>query len=185
MVVTELQKMLAGEMYSPYVPELADLRLKARRLCQRLDRADPADRDEQVRILSDLIHFTGSPPTIEPPFRCDYGCNTPVGRNFFMNFGGVILDCARVTIGDNVMLSSHVQLLAAGHPLDPDERTAGLEWGKPITLGHHVWLGGGVVVLPGVTIGDGTTVGAGSVVTKDLPPRVVAVGNPARVVRHL
>ena len=183
--MTEHEKMLAGELYDPFVPELAELRLKARRLCQRLDQLDPADTDERARVLGDLMNCTGRPPTIEPPFRCDYGCNTTVGSNFFMNFGGVILDCARVIIGDNVMLSSHVQLLAAGHPLDPDERTAGLEWGKPITLGNQVWLGGGVIVLPGVTIGDGTTVGAGSVVTKDLPARVVAVGNPARVVREL
>ena len=122
---------------------------------------------------------------MEPSFHCDLGLNIHVGERFYANANCVLLDVAEIRIGDDAWLASGVQLLTATHPLDPQERNSGLELGFPITLGNRVWLGAGVLVGPGVTIGDETVVGFGSVVVKDLPPRVVAVGNPARAIRSL
>ena len=123
--------------------------------------------------------------TIRPPFRCDYGWNVSIGPGTFVNYGCVMLDVVPIRIGARCQIATNVQLLAATHPLDPEQRGDGWEYGEPITIGDNVWLGGGVIVCPGVTIGDDTVVGAGAVVTRDLPAGVVAVGNPARVLRRL
>lgn len=123
---------------------------------------------------------------LEPPFRCDYGANITLGKNFYANFNCVVLDVAPVVIGDNVLFAPNVQIYTAGHPLDVKSRVEeGIEFGTPITIGNNVWLGGGVIVCPGVTIGDNSVIGAGSVVTKDVPANVVAAGNPCRVIRTL
>ena len=122
---------------------------------------------------------------IEPPLRCDYGAQISLGARSFVNFGAIILDCAAVTIGADVQIGPNVQLLTPTHPLDPELRRTGIEGAAPITIGDGVWLGGGVIVCPGVTIGADTVVGAGSVVVRELPARVLAVGNPCRVVRDL
>lgn len=182
---TERDKMIAGELYDASDPELAALRLRARRLMRQLEDADPGERSEHRRILGDLFGAIGPDSWIEPPFRCDYGVNIFAGSGLYMNFDCVVLDCGRVDIGDDVLIGPGVHIYAATHPLDPDERAEGPELTRPVHIGSRVWLGGRVVVLPGVTIGDGTTVAAGSVVTRDLPAYVVAAGNPARVVRTL
>lgn len=123
---------------------------------------------------------------LEPPFRCDYGSNIKVGKNFYTNFNCVILDVNTVTIGDNVLFAPNVQIYTAGHPLDVKGRVEdAIEFGYPITIGDNVWLGGGVIVCPGVNIGENTVIGAGSVVTKDIPANVVAAGNPCRVIRAI
>ena len=122
---------------------------------------------------------------IEPPFHCDYGSNIYAGDRMYMNFGCVILDCAEVRIGADLQAGPYVQIYTAHHPLDAAQRTAGPELASPITIGNRVWLGGGAIICPGVTIGDDTTIGAGSVVVSDIPARVLAVGNPCRVVRRL
>jgi maltose O-acetyltransferase len=127
----------------------------------------------------------GEGSEIRPPLYCDYGYQIHIGARTFINYGAVLLDVATITIGDDVQIGPNVQLLTPTHPLDPDARRAKLEAARPITIGHNVWLGGGVIVLPGVSIGENTVVGAGAVVTKDLPANVVAVGNPARVIRQL
>lgn len=183
--MTEKEKMLAGELYLASNEELLAQRLKARRLA-RLYNATIETEDAQRReILSQLFGVIGDSISIEPPFQCDYGSNIFVGNNFYANFGCILLDCARIEIGDNVLLAPNVQLYTAHHPTDPKLRLTGKELASPITIGHNVWLGGGVIVCPNVRIGDNTTIGAGSVVTKDIPANVIAVGNPCRVIRHL
>ena len=182
---TEREKMLAGELYNAGDPELAAARLRARLLthCYNATRADEPElrSDLMRRLLGGMGARTG----IEPPFQCDYGSYIYIGDHFFMNFGGVILDCNPVRIGDNVQCGPNVQLLTAYHPIEAAARIKGPELASPITIGDNVWLGGGVIVCPGVTIGANTTIGAGSVVTKDVPANVVAAGNPCRVLRSL
>ena len=173
--------MLAGELYRPSDPELVDARKRAKRLCARYNAA-PVDHDRAA--LEELLgHATDA--YIEPPFFCDYGFNIRLGARFYANHGLVILDVMPVTIGDDVYIGPHVVISAATHPIDPEQRVSGLEMGKPITIGSKVWIGSGVQVLPGVTIGEGTTIGAGAVVSKDVPARCVAAGNPCRVIREL
>lgn len=183
---SERSRMLSGELYLASDPELTELRRLARERLQRYNANLCLTPEERREILCEL--FGGEVPTgvgIEAPFFCDYGVNITLGAGVFMNFGCVILDCARVVIGEKTMLAPYVQLYTAHHPVDPVERAAGPELASPITIGAHCWLGGGVIVCPGVSIGDGTTIGAGSVVTKDVPARVVAAGNPCRVLRSL
>ena len=122
---------------------------------------------------------------MEPPIHFDYGKNTEVGENFFANFNTVILDVAKVTIGNNVMFAPNVSIYTAGHPVHPDSRNSGYEYGIPVTIGDNVWIGGSSTVLPGVTIGNNVVIGAGSVVTKDVPDNVIAAGNPCRVIRTI
>jgi maltose O-acetyltransferase len=183
--MTEKEKMLAGELYLAADEELVAERLKARRLA-RLYNATTETEDMQRReILSQWFGVIGEIISIEPPFQCDYGSNIRVGNNFYANFGCILLDCARIEIGDNVLLAPNVQIYTAHHPIDPKLRLTGNELASPIYIGHNVWLGGGVIVCPNVRIGDNTTIGAGSVVTKDIPANVIAVGNPCRVIRQL
>ena len=122
---------------------------------------------------------------MEPPIRFDYGKNTEVGDNFFANFNTVILDVAKVTIGENVMFAPNVSIYTAGHPIHPDSRNSGYEYGIPVTIGDNVWIGGNAVILPGVHIGNNVVIGAGSVVTRDIPDSVIAAGNPCRVIREI
>ena len=143
------------------------------------------DEEAGRRLLEELLARFGAGSQIRAPFQCDYGYLTEVGERTFINYGASILDCAKVTIGDEVQIATNVQLLTATHPLDAAARRAAWESAQPITIEDGVWLGGGVIVCPGVTIGENTVVGAGGVVVKDLPPGVLAVGNPARPIRDL
>ncbi|UPL50329.1 sugar O-acetyltransferase [Hymenobacter sublimis] len=181
MAPTEKQQMLAGELYQANDPELTAERLRAKQLCHRYNQ-EPVQLNKQV--LAELLGYE-TDAHVEAPFRCDYGYNIRLGRNFYANYNLTILDCAPVTIGDNVFIAPNVVLTTAGHPVEPGPRVAGWEFARPITLGDNVWLGAGVLVMPGVTIGAGTTIGAGSVVTRDIPAGVVAVGNPCRVLRSI
>jgi len=122
---------------------------------------------------------------INPPFYCDYGSHIHVGKNFFANYNCTIIDVAPVTIGDNCQLAPGVAIYTAGHPVHPATRNTGYEYGKPVTIGDNVWVGGNTVILPGVTIGSNTVIGAGSVVTHDIPGWVVAAGNPCKVIRPI
>src|SRR4051812_2956250 len=177
---TEREKMLAGDLYDPLDPELVAARRRARDLTHALNATRDADKEFRARLLRDLFGAAGDDLWIEPPFYCDYGANIAVGRKVFFNFNCVVLDVARVTIGDHTMFGPAVQIYAATHPLDAATRRAGLELGKPVVIGSDVWVGGGVVICPGVTIGDGTVIGAGSVVTRPVPAGVFAAGNPCR-----
>ncbi len=177
--------MLAGDPYIADVPVLAQERRRAALLAKEYNETSPEDADGRRRILVDLLGSFGEGSEIRPPFYCDYGYQTHIGARTFVNFGLVVLDVARLTVGDDVQVGPYVQLLTATHPVEAEPRRAKWESGEPIVIGDNVWLGGGVVVCPGVTIGSDTVVGAGAVVTRDLPQGVLAVGNPARVVREL
>ncbi|TMK47362.1 MAG: sugar O-acetyltransferase [Actinobacteria bacterium] len=176
--------MLAGEPYLADDPELARERRHAARLIEAFN-ATPKDRAEGGHILARLLGALGEGTEIRAPFYCDYGYQIFVGARAFANFGLVALDVAPIRIGDDVQIGPNVQLLTPTHPVEPERRLAGIEGGRPITIGNNVWLGGGVIVCPGVTIGENTVVGAGAVVVKNLPPNVLAVGNPARAIRSL
>jgi maltose O-acetyltransferase len=177
--------MLAGDLYVADDPQLAADALRARRLHDEFNRTAADRADERRRILDDLLGEIGADSEIRPPFYCDYGYQIRIGARTFVNFGLVALDVAAITIGDDVQIGPNVQLLTPTHPVEAEARRAKWEAAKPVTVASNVWLGGGVIVLPGVSIGENTVVGAGAVVTRDLPSNVVAVGNPARVVRSL
>lgn len=182
---SEKERMLRGERYDPSDPELVAERDHARELTVRYNRTSVLDREERRELLAELLGTTGENCVIEPPFRCDYGSNVHVGENFYANFDCVVLDVCRVEIGRNCLLAPGVHVYTATHPLDPAERAEGREYGKPVTIGDEVWIGGRAVLNPGVTVGDGSVVGSGAVVTKDVPDGVVVQGNPAAVVREL
>lgn len=175
------ERMEAGDLYLADDPELVELARAAHRRMDAYNALGLADRDARRELLGEMLGSVGQDVEIRPPFYVDYGTNLHVGDRVFANFGLTALDVATITIGDDVQIGPHVQLLTPTHPLDAEARRAKWEAAAPIVIGDNVWLGGGVVVLPGVTIGPDTVVGAGAVVTKDLPAGVVAVGNPARV----
>ncbi|ELR19371.1 maltose Oacetyltransferase [Acanthamoeba castellanii str. Neff] len=183
--MTQRERMLSGLPYEAWDPELVRMRHRARRLLREHNATTEEEPDKRSALLKELLGAGGEGAYIEPPFYCDYGTHIKVGKGFYMNFDCVILDCAMVEIGDNVLCAPKVQLYAATHPLDAAERIKGPELAKPIKIGNNVWLGGGAIVCPGVTIGDNTTIGAGSVVTKDIPANVLAAGNPCRVIKQL
>jgi maltose O-acetyltransferase len=182
---SERDRMVAGEPYFPGDPELSSLRVRGRELVARYNATSATDGGGRRALLSELFARLGEDVTIEPPFHCDYGWNIAVEERVYLNVGCVVLDCAPVRIGAGSLLGPYVQLCAVTHPLDPEERATGVERGGPITIGRDVWLAAGAIVGPGVTIGDGAVVGAGSVVLRDVPARVVAAGNPCRVMREL
>ncbi|MER8086012.1 sugar O-acetyltransferase [Streptomyces sp. NPDC087532] len=177
--------MLAGEPYIADDPELAADALRAAVLSERFNATSAADPDGRRAALTALLGKLGEGVEVRPPLRVDYGSQITIGAGTFINFGAVLLDVAPIAIGADVQIGPNVQLLTPTHPVEPEPRRAKWEAARPITIGDNVWLGGGVIVCPGVTIGENTVVGAGAVVTKDLPADVVAVGNPARVVREI
>lgn len=182
---SEKEKMLAGRPYQAHDPELETDRLRARLLSHQYNHLVPGNAAQQQEILTKLLGTTGKRFVIEPPFRCDYGYNIHLGENFYANFNLVILDCARVTIGDNALIGPDVGIYTAGHPVHPELRSQGYEFGFPVKIGDSVWIGGHVVINPGVNIGDHVVIGSGSVVTKDIPPGVIAIGNPCKVLREI
>ncbi len=183
--MSEREKMIRGELYDASDAELLAIRASVQRTIRRYNELDDEDQTQRDTMLRNLLGKVGTGCLLQSGFRCEYGFNVELGNQVFMNYGCILLDVCPIRIGSRSMLGPLVQLLTPTHPIDPVERANGLEAGKPITIGEDVWLGGGVIVNPGVTIADGTTVGAGAVVTKDLPPRVFAAGNPARVIREL
>ena len=183
--MTEREKMLRGDPYLATDPELVAERTRARVLWQRFNASSPEDPEERDRILRELLGAVGPDVQVEPPFYCDYGTQVELGAGVFVNMNCVFLDPAPITIGAQTFLGPNVQFLTATHPLWAAERVAGPESALPIRIGSRVWIGGGAIVCPGVTIGDDTTIGAGSVVTRDIPAGVLAVGNPCRVIRTL
>ena len=182
---TELEKMLLGELYDPNDPALVLARRQVRNAIADFNRTRSEETEKRQSMLAQLLHSVGTNVYIEPPFFCDYGFNIQMGDNVYLNFNCVILDPARVTIGDNVMIAPNVQIYTATHPINHQERNAGLELAKEITVGSDVWIGGGSILCPGVTVGARSVIGAGSVVTRDIPADVVAVGNPCRVLRSI
>ena len=183
-MLSEKQKMLEGLLYNASDPELLQERKDARVLLKKFNDSlhDPELRKE---VLSQLIPFQGKGVWMEPPFFCDYGYNIVLGNNVYFNFNCIILDVVKVIIGENSFFGPAVQIYTATHPLEWQPRSAGAESGKPVTIGSDVWVGGGSIICPGVTIGNRSVIGAGSVVVKDIPDDVLAVGNPCKVIRSL
>jgi maltose O-acetyltransferase len=181
---SEKEKMLAGELYNAADEELVSEREHARNLLYEFNHTIPGEKEKRQEIIKQLIVAKDS-FYIEAPFNCDYGYNIEVGDNFYANYGCIILDVNKVSIGDNVLLAPNVQIYTAAHPIDPFERLTGKEFAKPVSIGDNVWIGGEAIICPGVKIGNNVTIGAGSVVTKDIPDNVVAVGNPCRVIRRI
>lgn len=181
----EKDKMLSGELYKSFDAELLAERQRAKEIVFRYNSLQPSMIEERNELLKSLFGSVKGNFFIEPPFRCDYGCNIEIGENFYANYNLVILDCAKVTIGDNVLIGPNVGIYTAGHPLHFELRNEELEFASPITIEDNVWIGGNVVLNPGVTVGRNSVVGSGSVVTKDIPANVVAAGNPCRVIREI
>jgi len=181
---TEKDKMLGGELYDPLEPQLCRERDRCRDLCRLLNATREDQKEERQRLLAKLFGRATN-VWVQPPFFCDYGTNIFLGTKVFFNFNCVVLDCAKVTIGNNVFFGPSVQIYTATHPIGAAERRKWLESARPITIGSDVWVGGGAIICPGVTIGDRSVIGAGSVVTRAIPSDVVAAGNPARVIREL
>ncbi len=182
--MTEKEKMLAGELYYAG-DELAKELRRAKCKIHEINNMHPEEMQSREEAFRGLFHSIGEKFNIESPFFCDYGSNITIGENFYANHNCVILDCAKVVIGDNVLFGPNVSIFTAGHPVDIDLRLKSLEYAFPITIGDNVWIGGGTIINPGITIGDGSVIGAGSVVTKDIPANVVAVGSPCRVLREI
>jgi acetyltransferase-like isoleucine patch superfamily enzyme len=182
---SEKEKMLSGMPYRAHDRQLSDERDFAKALIFHYNNLPPDKDAERIKILKSLLGKSGDTFHIEPPFRCDYGYNIEIGEGFFSNYNLVILDCARTTIGDNVLVGPNVGIYTAGHPVHFEDRARGYEFALPVTIGNNVWIGGNVVINPGIRVGDNSVIGSGSVVTKDIPPDVIAFGNPCRVMRNL
>ena len=183
--MTEKERMLQGILYRVEDPTLRQEHMNAKRLTRLLNATTETEWDRRRELVQEIFASAGEGAYIEPPFFCDYGIHTTVGKNFYANYNCYILDVCDVTIGDNVMFAPNVGIYAASHPIDPVVRASGLECGKPVKIGNNVWIGGHSCVCPGVTIGDNVVIGAGSVVCKDIPDNVVAAGNPCRVIREI
>ena len=182
--MTEQEKMAAGLWFNPADKTLAKQRQHAKALCVQLNQQGPLPFKAHQQLAAQLFGKLGS-CYIEPNFFCDYGNNIELGQNFYANHNCVILDAAKVSIGDDVLLGPGVQIYTVTHPLDATQRKTGLEQGKAVTIGNSVWIGGGAIILPGVSIGEGAVIAAGAVVTKDVAAYVVVAGNPASVIKTL
>lgn len=178
--LSEKQKMLAGQPYRASDPEIMADQASASEWMHRFNAAIAATPAQREALLRERFAHVGAGSIIRPPFHCDYGYNISIGAGVFCNFNCVILDVVEVSIGDGTQIGPGVQILTADHPRDADERALGLEWGRPISIGRNVWIGGGAIILPGVSIGDNAVVGAASVVTRDVPSGATVLGNPAR-----
>ena len=177
--------MLAGLPYKAWLDGLAEERLENKKRIYKYNNLPPEAEKEQEELIKEILGKTGENVHIEAPFHCDYGYNIEVGENFFANYNLTVLDVGKVRIGKNAQIAPNVSIYTAGHPIHPDSRNSGYEYGIEVTIGDNVWIGGNVCIMPGVIIGDNAVIGAGSVVTKDIPASVIAVGNPCRVVRAI
>ena len=180
---SEKEKMISGKPYIAFGDELLAERQYAKEMIFDFNSLRPNQIDERNEILKRLLGKTKDKYFIEPPFRCDYGYNIEIGENFYSNYNLIILDCAPVKIGDNVLIGPNVSIYTAGHPLHYEIRNQEYEYAFPIIIGDNVWIGGNVVINPGVSIGENSVIGSGSVVTKDIPNNVIAIGNPCKVLR--
>lgn len=194
--MTESEKCMAGEFYNCHDRIFLDYKANARKLLKEYHSLSYEQKEEKTAILEKLFGKIGANVSVGLPFICDYGCNIYLGNNVSVNMNCTFVDCNTITIGNNVLIASNVQLYTATHPVELSERltpgwTPSQEeyfcrtYALPIKIGNGCWLGGGVIILPGVTVGDGSVIGAGSVVTKDIPENSLAVGNPCRVIRKI
>jgi maltose O-acetyltransferase len=178
---SELDNMLAGELYDASAPDIQAAQAATRLWLARYNAALALSAAERRALLAERLAEVGDGAEIRPPFHCDYGFNIRLGDGVFLNFNCVILDVVAVTIGARSQIGPGVQILAADHPRDAALRATGREFGRPVTIGRNVWIGGGAILLPGVSVGDDAIIGAGSVITRDVPAGATAVGHPARI----
>lgn len=183
--MNQKERMLAGLPYKAWLDGLSEERLACKRIIHAYNLLSPDEGERAQELMKKLLGKTGKVFHVAQPFHCDYGSNIEIGENFFSNYGLTILDVGKVVIGDNAQIAPNVSIYTAGHPVHPDSRNSGYEYGIPVTIGDNVWIGGNAVILPGVTIGSNSVIGAGSVVTKDVPEWVIAAGNPCRVLRRI
>ena len=183
--MNQKERMLAGLPYKAWMDGLAEERLETRKKIFKYNNLEPGNDEEKDRLIKEILGKTGDRINIEAPFHCDYGYNIEVGENFFANYNFTVLDVGKVKIGDNAQIAPNVSIYTAGHPLHPDSRNSGYEYGIGITIGDNVWIGGNVCILPGISIGNNAVIGAGSVVTRNIPDNVIAVGNPCTVIREI
>jgi len=184
-MTSEKEKMLNGKLYNAADPELLKERLNARRLTRLYNETLESDDIKRAELVKELLGSSQKNLYIEPTFRCDYGYNIHVGENFYANFDCVFLDVCDIRIGDNCFIAPGVHIYTATHPLNPTERISGVEYGKPVNIGHNVWIGGKAVINPGVNIGNNVVIASGSVVVKGVPNNVVVGGNPAKIIKHM
>lgn len=190
----ELEKCLSGEWYNCHDPIFLEFKQNARKLLKEYNSLEYNQKEKKIQVLQEMFGHIGENVSVGLPFICDYGCNISLGNNVSINMNCTFVDCNKITIGSNVLISSNVQIYTSTHPVELKDRLVP-DWNinsgeyfcrtyaLPVTIGDGCWIGGGVIILPGVTIGNGTVIGAGSVVTKDIPPNCVAVGNPCKVIR--
>jgi acetyltransferase-like isoleucine patch superfamily enzyme len=183
--MNQKERMLAHLPYMAWLDGLSEERLECKKKIYEFNNLPPERWAEKMDLLKGILGKTGEWLNIEAPFHCDYGYNIEVGENFFANYNFIVLDVGKVRIGKNVQMGPNVAIYTAGHPIHPVSRNSGYEYGMDITIGDNVWIGGSTCIMPGVTIGDNVVIGAGSVVTKDIPDNMIAVGNPCRVVREI
>lgn len=183
--MTELNKMTSEELYNAGDDELYLKRLRCKDMCAEYNSLRPSEEDKRIELISKIVGKAGNDVWIEQTFWCDYGFNIELGDNFYSNHNLVILDCAKVVFGKNCLVGPNCGFYAGTHPLDPEQRNKGLEFAKPIYVGDNVWIGGNVVVMPGVKIGSNSVIGAGSVVTRDIPEGVLALGSPCKVIKKI
>ncbi|HIS63086.1 MAG TPA: sugar O-acetyltransferase [Candidatus Scybalomonas excrementigallinarum] len=184
--MTEKEKAKKGMLYNNnYDKELIKERIDCQKKCQKYNMIPVDAIEERRRLIRDIIGEIGTGFCIEQPFHCDYGYNIQIGKNFYSNYNLVILDEAKVIIGDYVFIAPDCGIYTAGHPINVQQRNEGLEYARSVVIGNNVWIGGGVKIMPGVMIGDNSVIGSGSVVTKDIPSGVIAAGNPCKVIREI
>lgn len=183
--MTEKEKMISGEFYNANDAQLVNDRDKCKEICFLYNRLMPHQKADKIEIIKNLVGSIGKNFLFEPDIWFDYGYNIEIGDNFYANHNLIILDSMLVKFGDNVFLGPNCNFYSVNHPFLPEERNMGLEYALPITVGNNVWLGGNVTVMPGVTIGNNSVIGGGSIVVKDIPDNVLAVGNPCKVIRTL
>lgn len=183
--MTDWEKLQHGIVYNDFSKELFLKRVEAKKIFKVYNKTDDDEVERRNVLLSQLFRSIGDNVWIEPDFRCEFGKNISIGNNVYINFGCIILDCSEVTIGNNVLIGPNLGIYTANHGLDPEERIAGACLGKPVHIKENVWIGGDVKILAGVTIGEESIIGAGSVVTKNIPARVIAAGNPCKVIREI
>ncbi|MWV42830.1 acetyltransferase [Paenibacillus sp. HJL G12] len=182
---SEKEKMISGELYLASDSQLTQERDHARKLVRIYNQTTETEVERRTQLLKQLFGSTGENLFMEPNIRCDYGYNIHVGENFYANFDCTILDVCEVRIGDNCFIAPGVHIYTATHPIHPFERIAGPEYGKPVTIGNNVWIGGRSVINPGVTVGDNVVIASGSVVTKDVAPNTIVGGNPAKMIKQI
>lgn len=183
--MNQKERMLANLPYKAWLDGLSEERSENAKRIYEYNNLPPERWNERTVLLKKILGKTGESINIQPPFRCDYGYNIEVGENFFANYNLIVLDVGKVRIGNNVQIAPNVAIYTAGHPIHPDSRNSGYEYGIDIEIGDNVWIGGNTCIMPGVKIGKNVVIGGGSVVTKDIPDNMIAVGNPCKVIREI